>query len=853
MQDIRRKVREKREGKVKPDRRDTVWGSIPRSAYLTGLGIWVAVVLVLSLGGPVHYLDLTPGQKVGTTIAASVDFAYTDLDETELERQKARENVLNVWSINQTQCDNDILAFCDLIERISKAKKEAAAEKNAPVAVATNGNVQVVSTVNSNSLTRLIAKEGLQLDEEALSNLVPETEVAGLIESIKTHMHSIYMQGITDREKSASMLVLSKSGQINLSTEVKPLKDEEGGLLPVRISRLLLAEQAADMITSSVRMDVPDLSTTTFRSLLANFVKPNLDFDAELTKSEKQRAGESIQPELAKLNKGATIVAAGAVADEQICEMLAAHREALQNSGNYASRLSRLLSYGTMMLSALFILGGFILVYRPGLMRRTNEILLAGLLSLIPLVTGKVLLLVSEWFPAYNMSVLVYLIPISLAPLVAMLMMNTRFALIVGMWTSFAVAVMLEQRFSIFILGMLVTVVATLAMRRRAPLENLEDTLKALEEGQEDEKQESLEERSTRTVRSGSRLQKRSNVVRAGFWIGLAQAAFVLGVSTTLNQQHSFFSDNFVMLQSILPQLGVAFIAGFVSAFLALLLTPLLETAFNMTSDIRLLELSDMGHPLLQRLAIEAPGTLNHSLMVAHLAQSAARDIGGRDLLVRVCAYYHDIGKLVKPEFFIENNRASRNPHDDLTPNMSTIIITAHVKEGLSLARRHKLPPEILEAINTHHGKSVISYFYHRAKEEAASPDSSISPSDVNKADFRYPGPLPKSPEMSILMLADSVEAASRSLEKPTASNITSMVNGIVEHYQRDGQLDSSQLTFSQLAEIKKSFVFHLTNMLHTRISYPKDDEDRNPKPSDKSTRQRRDVPEPSELVHEDR
>jgi hypothetical protein len=276
---------------------------------------------------------------------------------------------------------------------------------------------------------------------------------------------------------------------------------------------------------------------------------------------------------------------------------------------------------------------------------------------------------------------------------------------------------------------------------------------------------------------------------------------------------------------------------GLLCAFLTLLLIPLFETLFGITTDITLLELSDLSNPVLQRLAMEAPGTYHHSLMVASLSQAAAQEVGANALLVRVSAYFHDIGKLTKPEFFIENAQFRDNPHDDLAPSMSTLVVTSHVKEGVTLARRHKLPRLVVDAIQQHHGSGLVSYFYHRARQqqEAVEPVTAAQKTTaVKEEDYRYPGPRPQSREMAILSLADSVEAASRSMEKPTASRIENLVSEIVNSKLLDGQLDDCDLTLSQLAAIKKSFVFTLMNMLHGRIAYPQD-ENRN-KQSTKKT-----------------
>jgi putative nucleotidyltransferase with HDIG domain len=250
------------------------------------------------------------------------------------------------------------------------------------------------------------------------------------------------------------------------------------------------------------------------------------------------------------------------------------------------------------------------------------------------------------------------------------------------------------------------------------------------------------------------------------------------------------------------------------------------EHLFNITTDIKLLELSDLSHPLLQSLAIKAPGTYHHSLMMASLAQSAAETIGANGLQLRVCAYFHDIGKLVKPGFFSENIQFTENPHDDLAPSMSTLVIVSHIKEGVTLAKKYKLPQVIIDGIEQHQGTSLVSVFYHRAKtrQEKENASASGTQNPVNDEDFRYEGPRPQNREMAILMLADSCEAASRSLDKPTPIRINNLISDIFDARLRDGQLDQCNLTLAELTTIKQSFVFSLTNMLHGRVAYPKEE-----------------------------
>lgn len=254
-------------------------------------------------------------------------------------------------------------------------------------------------------------------------------------------------------------------------------------------------------------------------------------------------------------------------------------------------------------------------------------------------------------------------------------------------------------------------------------------------------------------------------------------------------------------------------INGFLCPIFAYGLMVIFEYIFDMTTDATLLELSDLHKPLLRKLALRAPGTYHHSILVGTLAEAAAERMGANSLLARVGAYYHDIGKMDKPEYFVENQKGGTNPHDKLSPSMSYLVLVSHVKRGLEIAEEYALPKEIQQIISEHHGTSVISFFYAKALEK--------NDTEVNDIDFRYPGPRPRTRETGIVMLADSVEAASRALKDPTVSRLKGMVNGIIDDRYRNCELDDCPLTFRDLNHIKESFVQILTGVFHGRIEYP--------------------------------
>jgi len=268
-------------------------------------------------------------------------------------------------------------------------------------------------------------------------------------------------------------------------------------------------------------------------------------------------------------------------------------------------------------------------------------------------------------------------------------------------------------------------------------------------------------------------------------------------------------------LNGLLADAGWGALNAFVAVALAFLLLPPVEMLLGLTSDITLLELSDLNRPLLKRLQLEAPGTYHHSMIVGSLAEAGAEAIGANSLLARVMAYYHDVGKLSKPEYFAENEPASsRSRHDRLSPSMSTLVVKSHIMEGSEIARKHRLPRAVQAAIPEHHGTMVMAFFYHKALE--ADPTA-------RREDFSYPGPKPRSKETAILMLADGVEGASRALAEPTPSRIRGLVSRIIDERVQQGQLDECGLTLQELARIREAFFPVLTAIFHVRAPYPED------------------------------
>jgi putative nucleotidyltransferase with HDIG domain len=304
------------------------------------------------------------------------------------------------------------------------------------------------------------------------------------------------------------------------------------------------------------------------------------------------------------------------------------------------------------------------------------------------------------------------------------------------------------------------------------------------------------------------RIRSRSKLIYVGLWAGVVAMLTQLGASLLEERPPSL---------QLLYEASRTGMWALLAGFLMTGLLPFIERTFGVLTDLSLLEVGDAAHPLLQELVRRAPGTYNHSINVASLAEAAAEAIGARGLLVRVGAYFHDVGKMLKPAYFVEN-QGQENRHEALVPAMSTLIIIAHVKEGVELARQYNLPRPIVDLIAEHHGTTLVEYFYRRATERSQSDPHGEA---VDEQTYRYPGPKPATRESAVLMLADAVESASRTLTEPTPARIASLVHDLAMKRLLDGQFDDCGLTLEELGIIEQSLVKSLTAVYHGRVKYP--------------------------------
>ncbi len=301
--------------------------------------------------------------------------------------------------------------------------------------------------------------------------------------------------------------------------------------------------------------------------------------------------------------------------------------------------------------------------------------------------------------------------------------------------------------------------------------------------------------------------EDRNILLKAGAKVGLVNVLTIL-CQNLISHRWGFPEVGFNLL--------FGFLGGVVAAVIVLGTLPLVEWVFGYTTNIKLLEMANLNHPVLKKMILEAPGTYHHSVIVSTMAEAAARTVNANPLLARVSSYYHDIGKINKPLYFVENQKGEENKHEKLAPSMSSLILISHVKDGLELAREYKLGKKISNIIQQHHGTGLISFFYQKAKDQE-NPEIQ----QVDERDYRYHGPKPQTKEAGLVLLADAVEAASRTLQQPTSARLQGLVQRIINNIFTDGQLDECELTLKDLHQIARSFNTILTGIYHQRVEYP--------------------------------
>ncbi len=507
-------------------------------------------------------------------------------------------------------------------------------------------------------------------------------------------------------------------------------------------------------------------------SLAGKLIQPNLTYNKNATEAQKKHILATVKPVFFQVQKDEMIVREG----EKITSIVLDKLQALSNTRSKRS-ISPIAIFLGMFLTVLSLavilyhLAKHYLMNNPAL---TNvDLLFLSTAALLQIVLVRVGMFVSEAvnraFPAFHTEATSYAIPFAVGAMLVGVLANRHLALLFSIFSSFLIAFLFEAKITMALFAFFGGVAASYHL---------------------------------------SHCRQRSAFFRAGFFLAFINAMAIV-----------FFSLMFPGTTSaldIVVKLTMGILGGLICGIFVAGIVPLFENMFAYTTDIKLLELANLNQPIFQRMIMEAPGTYHHSVVVASLVEAAAEAIKANSLLAKVSAYYHDIGKINKAQYFIENQRNGDNKHEKLSPKMSSRIIVMHVKEGCELAAKEKLGKEITNIIREHHGTGLVSFFFDKAKKDK---DPSIR--SLPESDFRYPGPKPQTREAGLVLLADVLEASSRTLSNPTPARIKNLVRERIEKVFMDGQFDECELTVSDLNKVAESFTRILNGIFHHRIDYP--------------------------------
>lgn len=498
---------------------------------------------------------------------------------------------------------------------------------------------------------------------------------------------------------------------------------------------------------------------------------PNLTFAKNSTEKRKQTVADEVKPVLYKLQKNEMIIREGEKITPEDLDKLDAFYK-----GQEGNRFVHLSIFSGIFLTIIFL---SVIFYRMASVRFRSskavntDLLFMGIAVILQVILTRAGIFICDSINLpYELdpsSICIYVIPFTTATMLVAILVGRNEGLIFAVFSSLVTAFLFEDTASMFLFSLIGCAIA---------------------------------------VHRIIHCERRSAFFKTGLLIGAVNMVTIICISLLSGK---------IFTIEIPVDLAMGILGGLLSGFIVSGLVPLFEFAFGYTTDIKLLELANLNQPIFQELLMTAPGTYHHSVIVASLVEAAAEEIGVNSLLAKVSAYYHDIGKMKKPHYFIENQSGWKNKHDDLSPQMSSLIIISHVKDGCELAKEHNLGKAIQDIIRQHHGTGLVRYFYDKAKE-----DGKASGQSVQESDFRYPGPKPQSKEAGLIILGDIVEASSRTLTNPTPARIRNLVDSRIKQAMEEGQLDESDLTFSDLKKISETFTRVLTGIFHRRIDYKK-------------------------------
>ncbi len=709
------------------------------------------------------------GDVAERDIKASKDFLVEDKEATENNKRRIAEAVLTVY-------DHDVALASNLSQRVSQAFSELHNVMNPPQNPSADSakppTPEVPKEPDTNEALRVQQvwqkkegfeeKVGIPVSKGAFALLVEESfskEIADLINRIVTE---ILNTGVVANKEI--LLRETDKGIILRTVDTKSEAEVHG------LKRFYGLDQAKTMVRVIGQPLLKELDYN-LRNMIVDFsqrlIQPNITLNRSETEERKKKATDKLDPVMLKIRAGEMLLREG----EVVTEVKLLKLKTLQGQAKGERLLASSIGAAIMMLCLLMT--AMILYDDPeqhsNTQRNRNLLFITSMLIFFMLIakfSDALADSMTQQTPFFVPSSSIYFgIPIPSGAMAICLFLGLHIAAPFAMILAISTALILQNRLDIFVYFLINSSMAAYWLQN---------------------------------------CRERKVFIKAGLKLALLNIILASGISIYRGEYGGF---------KLLWDWAFAFSGGLGAGIVTAGFAPLLEIAFGFTTDITLLELANLDRPILRRLMIQSPGTYHHSVIVGSLVEAAAADIGANSLLAKVCGYYHDIGKIRKPLYFIENQTNGKNKHDKLAPSMSSLILISHIKDGVEIAKENKLGQVIIDTIRQHHGTSLIRYFYEKAKQQKRE-------SAANIDNFRYPGPKPQTRESALVMLADVVEAASRTLENPTPSRIQGLVQNLINKVFSDGQLDDCDLTLKDLHSIAKSFNTILNGIHHHRIEY---------------------------------
>lgn len=734
------------------------------------LAVLVAVTLLFALilhpDLLVSKLAYTAGDVAEKDIKAPKDFLVEDQTATEIKRQQALQEVLTVYDF-----DLDLAGrLTQLVEQAfadMRALHQAMQESRSPSQEAETGPPadarRQAPAYTAEDLRKLFEdKLGVRIGKGPYAALEAEGFSRRITEAVGEILQKLLENGVVaskeamlkDLERGIVLRDVRTKGERVVRDARQFYSVDQGRGMVRTVGQPWLRDQ--DYAAGNLVVD-----------LAQRLIQPNITLNRNETEERKAKAAADVKPVLYRIKAGEMLLREG----ERVTDLHLLKLKALETEAKPKQFIFALIGVAGVMLCVIAVVYHLFLGGRLDQSRTpARDILLMAALFLFFLVMaqalGNLLDLTARHspYPIPNWAV-AFAVPMAAAPMIVCVFLGLAAAVPFAIVTAFGAALMGAQSLAMCMSYLVIGGMGAYWIRS---------------------------------------CRERKVFISAGVKTGLLSILLAGGIGLTAGD---------LSWTGMLWGAGLAFLGGFGAGIVAAGIVPLMESFFDYTTDITLLELANQDRTILRRLMIEAPGTYHHSMIVGSMAEAAAAEIDANPLLAKVTGYYHDIGKIRKPLYFIENQRSGKNRHDRLAPSMSSLILIAHVRDGVEIAREHKLNPVIIDGIHQHHGTSLIRYFYEKARQAKAE-------AQVKEEDFRYPGPKPRSREAALVMLADVVEAASRTLENPTPARIKGHVQALINRLLEDGQLDECDLTLKDIHKIAVSFNTILNGIHHNRIEY---------------------------------